>query len=164
MTTPKLALLAATLIAASACTIRTGEDARGPTSYDQRNRSDGGNVSPPRATPKKGAVARNGSWQKLGEGTADGRSDHDVITVGRKDGTFRAIRFQVRNSSVEMKDVVVHFTDGTRFSPTTRLVFQEGSTSNTVDLPGGRRAIESVNFRYSDSSGTGRAVVEVWGI
>ncbi len=100
----------------------------------------------------------------LGQGTANGRSDHDVVTVGRSEGTFRAIRFKVRRSSVRMSDVVIHFTDGTRYSPATRTVFTEGTTSNTIDLPGGRRSIRSVNFRYSDAAGSGSSVVEVWGI
>jgi len=154
---PKLALFAVALVAATGCTIRSGEDARGPSHRHNNNSSS-------RAAPSKAAVARNEKWEKLGEGTANGKGDHDVITVGRTEGTFRAIRFKVKNSSVSMQDVVVHFTDGTKFSPATRMVFNEGATSNTVDLPGGRRTIKSVNFRYSDSSGSGSAVVEVWGI
>ena len=131
------------LILGSGCVIHTGEDARDP--------------APSRASS-------NDRWEKLGQGTANGRNDHDVLTIGRSEGTFRSIRFVVRNSNVRMSDVVIHFTDGNTYSPGTRTIFAEGTTSNSIDLPGGRRSIESVNFRYSDASGSGDAVVEVWGI
>jgi hypothetical protein len=143
---PKIATTLPALVAlllASGCVIRTGGDVNDP--------------------PARRASS-NDRWEKLGQGTANGRNDHDVVNVGRSEGTFRAIRFVVRNSSVRMSDVVIHFTDGTQYSPQTRAVFSEGVTSNTIDLPGGRRTIRSVNFRYSDSSGTGSGVVEVWGI
>lgn len=133
----------AALLLASGCVIKTGDAARDP--------------APHRSTS-------NDRWEKLGQGTASGRNDHDVVNVGRSEGTFRAIRFKVRNSSVRMTDVVVHFTDGTKYSPGTRTVFSEGTVSNTIDLPGGRRGIASVNFRYSDGAGSGDGVVEVWGI
>lgn len=129
----------------SGCVVHTGDEANHPAPAHHRSSS-------------------NAEWEKLGQGTANGRNDHDVVTIGRSEGTFRAIRFKVRNSNIEMRDVVIHFTDGTVYSPSTRTVFTEGTTSNTIDLPGGRRTIQSVNFRYSDSSGSGDGVVEVWGI
>lgn len=141
-------LLASLLVSGlgAGCVIHTGEDVHDPA---------------PARAPR---ASSNDRWELLGTGTANGRNDHDVVLVGRAEGTFRAIRFKVRNSNVRMSDVVVHFSDGTTYSPGTRTVFAEGVTSNTIDLPGGRRSIRSVNFRYSDSAGTGNGVVEVWGI
>lgn len=113
--------------------------------------------------PTPAADSDKVKWEKLGEGTANGKNDKDVIQVGRAEGKFSAIRFKVTNSGVKLQDVVVHFADGTKFSPTTKLEFKEGENSNVIDLPGSRRAIKSVNFRYSDSKGSGNAQVEVWG-
>ena len=102
-------------------------------------------------------------WEKLGEATANGKNDRDVIQVGRSEGTFSSIRLRVTNSNVKMSDVVIHFADGTKYSPTTRVEFKEGEWSKPIDLPGKRRVIKSVNFRYSDASGSGNGVVEVYG-
>ena len=109
------------------------------------------------------AAAVGPGWEKLGEATANGKNDHDVITIGRAEGKFNTLRFYVKGSNVKMQDVVVHFANGEKFSPTTRVEFREGSVSSAIDLPGAKRTIKSVNFKYSDSSGSGNGTVEVWG-
>jgi len=187
---PAVALVALTL--ASGCTIRTGEAANRPNNQSQR-RSPAPppprkKAEPRRAEPKKAEPARVAEptradptppvpvatdrafseavgvgWEKLGEATANGKNDHDVVTIGRNEGKFSSIRLRVRDSNVKMQDLVVHFTNGEKFSPATRVEFQEGSVSRSIDLPGSKRAIKSVNFKYSDSSGSGAGVVEVWG-
>ena len=68
----------------------------------------------------------------------------------------------VEHSALQMDDVVVNFSDGSRFSPTTRLMFAENSRSQVIDLPGNRRAIRSVEFRYGNLPGGGRAQAELW--
>jgi hypothetical protein len=190
---PALALMTVMAASASGCTIRTGEAARDghnhnhnkkrpppapkkstpkksepkqttperkdPINIDRPATDPGYRAANPAVDPSDGKV----KWEKLGEGTANGKNDHDVITVGRAEGKFTALRFRVTNSNVKMQDVVVHFADGTKFSPTTRVEFKEGEMSNTIDLPGGKRTIKSVNFRYSDGKGAGNAQVEVWG-
>src|SRR5262245_5561382 len=80
-------------------------------------------------------------WTRLGERWVDGAHDRDVIAVGAHDGSFRRIMIVVEHSALQMNDVVVNFSDGTRFSPPTRLVFAENSRSQVIDLPGSRRYI-----------------------
>jgi len=101
-------------------------------------------------------------WTRLGERWVDGVHDRDVIPVGAGDGTFRRIMIVVEHSALQMDDVVVNFSDGSRFSPTTRLMFAENSRSQVIDLPGNRRAIRSVEFRYGNLPGGGRAQAELW--
>jgi hypothetical protein len=101
-------------------------------------------------------------WIKLGDRTVDGRRDRDVIPVGRREGAFRRIMIVVENSAVEMHDVVVNFGDGSHFSPATRLVFGANTRSGVIDLPGSERVIRSVEFRYGNLPGGGRADVELW--
>jgi hypothetical protein len=148
----KLLLTVGALLVASGCTIYTTEEpanAPGPA-YDE----------PPRGeTPRPQA-----SWQKLGEGIANGKNDRDVIPVGASQGSFRSIRLKVERSSVRMNDLIVHFTDGTSYSPATAPVLREGTSTASIDLPGNRRTIRSVEFRYSDSAGGGPSRVEVWGL
>jgi hypothetical protein len=112
-----------------------------------------------RRTP---AVESRADWQRLGERQVDGTRDRDVITVGRREGTFQKLMIVVEDSAVEMQDVVVNFTDGSHFSPSTRLVFGPDSRSGMIDLPGNKRTIRDVAFRYGNLPGGGRAQVELW--
>jgi len=105
--------------------------------------------------------ARTG-WEKLGERMVDGKVDRDVIHVGRAEGKFSRINLVVEHSALEMFDVVVRFGDGTDFSPNVRHVFGENTRSRVIDLPGDRRVIRSVEFRYGNLPGGGRAQIELW--
>lgn len=102
-------------------------------------------------------------WDKLGERWVDGRSDRDVIEVGRQEGGFHGLMVSVENSAVEIFDMRVVFADGSEFSPRTRLVFGEGTRTREIDLPGGDRLIRRVEFRYGNLPGGGRAQIELWG-
>jgi hypothetical protein len=156
----KLALVAGLVVVTSGCTVYTNEEpatpGAPPPAYD--------NPGTPVARPNPSNPSRQERWEKLGEGVANGRNDRDVVPVGRAEGTFRAIRLKVERSSVRMNDLIVHFTDGTKYSFGRPVVFREGDTTTAIDLPGGRRAIRSIEFRYTDSASGGPSVVEVWGI
>ncbi len=101
-------------------------------------------------------------WTKLGERWVTGAVDHDTIAVGAAEGTYSRILLRVEHSALEMFDVVVTFGDGSSFSPPTRHVFNPGTNSHTIDLPGNRRVIRRVDFRYGNLPGGGRAQLELW--
>lgn len=101
-------------------------------------------------------------WEKLGEREVNGKIDHDIIDVGAREGRFRKMMFVVENSAIEMFDVTVHFSDGSDWSPATRLVFPADTRSRVIDLPGNERFIKSVHFKYGNLPGGGRARVELW--
>src|SRR3954454_7885276 len=103
-----------------------------------------------------------GEWNKLGERWVDGTHDRDVIPVGAREGSYRRIMIVVENSALEMHSVVVHFSDGSAFAPETRHVFAANTRSHVIDLPGARRNIRSVEFRYGNLPGGGRAPAELW--
>ena len=125
--------------------------------------SDGsGNRPPARAEHRGPSQISTADWTRLGEQWVDGIRDRDVIAVGAHEGTFRRIMIVVEHSALQMDDVVVNFSDGSRFSPPTRLVFAENSRSQVIDLPGNRRAIRNVEFRYGNLPGGGRAQAELW--
>lgn len=105
---------------------------------------------------------RRADWTKLGERWVDGGNDRDVISVGGRDGDFRRIMIVVENSALEMYDVDVVFGDGSQFSPRTRHVFGPSTRSNVIDLPGNRRTIRTVAFRYGNLPGGGKAKAELW--
>ena len=108
------------------------------------------------------AVESRGDWNKLGERWVDGVRDRDVITVGAHEGHYRRMMIVVEHSALEMFDVVVTFGDGTRFSPPTRHIFSPDSRSHVIDLPGNERVIRTVEFRYGNLPGGGRAQAELW--
>ena len=108
------------------------------------------------------AVVARADWTKLGERWVEGTHDRDVIAVGARDGRFRRIMLVVEHSALEMFDVVVTFGDGSRFSPPTRHVFSPETRSSVIDLPGADRVIRSVEFRYGNLPGGGKAQLELW--
>jgi hypothetical protein len=115
-----------------------------------------------RETRRPQTVESRTDWHKLGERRVDGANDRDVITVGAREGSYRRIMIVVEDSALEMYDVVVTFGDGTRFSPSTRHVYGPNSRSRVIDLPGASRIIRSVEFRYGNLPGGGRAQAELW--
>ena len=102
----------------------------------------------------------------LGERMVAYTADHDVIGVGRYEGAFRSIAFQVEKNDVEIFNLVVVYANGEREKIGTRLIFREGTRSRLIDLHGGKRHIQSIQFTYK-TVGTwkeGRARVIVFGV
>lgn len=108
------------------------------------------------------AFEPHGDWIKLGERWVDGAHDRDIIPVGAREGRYRRIMLVVEHSALEMFDLVVTFGDGTQFSPPTRHVFSPETRSRVIDLPGDARVVRSVEFRYGNLPGGGRAQMELW--
>lgn len=103
-------------------------------------------------------------WELLGEQVVDFRVERDRINVGRRENRFSALRIAVKGAPLEMRDMVVIFADGTKFSPNLRARFQENSWSRDIDLPGERRALRSIEFTYrSIDRREGRATVMLYG-
>ena len=103
-------------------------------------------------------------WELLGSRRVSFRAERDVVEVGAGDGRFTAIRLEVDGGTMELYDVRIVFGNGESWSPATRLVFNEGSRSRTLDLPRGARGIDRVEFRYRSQSRRGRAMVQVYGL
>ena len=140
-------VLALCVIGATGCTVSTAPARPVPP--------------PPAPAPSEGRLLRSG-FDFLGERMVDGGLDHDVIHVGRRDGRFREIMLVVERAPVEIYDVIVTFGNGERFEPRMRLVFGPDTRSRTIDLPGGTRVIQRVDFRYGNVVAGARAKVELW--
>jgi hypothetical protein len=109
------------------------------------------------------AIAAEG-WERLGARTVEFRGDIDTITVGRGDGAFRRIMFEVDGGALELRNVRVLFGNGQAYSPPTELIFSDNERSRLIDLPGQARFIRSVTFNYrSLRTGQGRATITLWG-
>jgi len=102
-------------------------------------------------------------WVKLGEREVNGRVDHDRIEVGRHDGKFTKLTLYVEHSDLELLDFEITFGNKERLHPEVRHIFKEGSRTRVIDLPGDERTIKSIDLKYKNLPGGGRARVEVWG-
>jgi hypothetical protein len=126
-----------------------------------------GMASTPPPPPPPGPVAEEKwdktGWTMLGAQDVAGRRDKDVFAVGKKFGTFDQLRVVVRDSDLEMADLVVAFENGDRFEPKVKHIFKEGARSRAIELPGANRYIKDVTVLYGNLPGGGRAHVEVWG-
>jgi len=124
-------------------------------------RADGPVASPP---PAPGPASVPDSWESLGTRTVDFRVDRDVIGA-RGQGKFRQVRLVVEGGDIEMFDVVITFANGEKWSPATRLRFDQHTRSRVIDLPGAARTIKRIDFYYQSIAGgrQGRAVVQAHG-
>jgi len=95
---------------------------------------------------------RRGRWEYLGESNVDGRMDHDMIRVGRHEGTFRALQIRVERAAVDFQRVIVHYAGGSGGPIELRHRIPAGGQSRVIDLPGDRRMITGVEFFYSKGS------------
>jgi len=104
------------------------------------------------------------AWTKLGERRVSFARERDTIHVTGSQGRYRRLSLVVRDSALEMYDVVVTFEGGEVYTPVIRMNFDENTRSRVIDLPGARRRIKRVDFRYRTRNVfTGFAEIEVWG-
>ena len=87
-------------------------------------------------------------WVFLGEAHVDGAADHDKIKIGRSEGRFRALQIKVDRAAIAFRHVVVHYSNGTSEEVQVRQRIRAGGATRDIDLRGGERAIESVEFWY----------------
>jgi hypothetical protein len=104
-----------------------------------------------------------GRWEQLGQSHVDGRNDHDRIVVNNR-GMFRALQLGVRGGAIEFQRVVVHFENGADTDLEIRDRIRDRGRTRTIDLPGDRRRIRSVEFWYSKERWRSRPTVNVWGM
>jgi hypothetical protein len=110
------------------------------------------------------AVVRAGDWKKLGARNVKHRTERDVILVGAKEGTFKAIKFTVRKSGIHLLDMKVHFMNGDVIDVEIRNFIPAGGETRVIDLPGVNRRIEKVVFWYKSLKKKDKeARIRLWG-
>jgi hypothetical protein len=103
-------------------------------------------------------------WIHLGDKHVDGNSDHDKISLGSSEGTFRQLQIRVDDAAVDFKRVVVHFGNGTEEELQFREIINAGGSTRAIDLRGRRRVIKSVEFWYAKANwGSHRPTVRLYG-
>ena len=112
------------------------------------------------SVPEAKAQGR-GSWVQLGckQVNLFGR-ERDSITVGRREGRFKAIRLSARGNDVEMVDLKVIYANGDPDDIPVRQWLREGTQTRPLDLRGRERAIRRIDMVYrSKLNFRGRATV-----
>ena len=100
-------------------------------------------------------------WVFLGQTTVNGQRDFDRIGIGRSEGRFESIQLRVAGGPVEFQRVVVRYANGTSEEVEIRNYIPAGGQTRAIDLRGGERVIESVEFRYSKASWSRRSLPRV---
>lgn len=83
------------------------------------------------------AVARE---VPIGSITYEARPQREVINVGRREGEFRAFRFEVRQNDVEVLDLRLVSGNGQTEDVRVRQIFRAGSSSRVIELGSPRAA------------------------
>lgn len=112
------------------------------------------------------AQKRASGWDNLGCTDVGRRPDFDVIEVGRREGTFRAIRIEVSGNNVHVNRIRVIYGNGKPDDMEVRSEFREGTQSRALDLQGGARNIRRIEIvsRIGKGSGRGRGRICVAGL
>jgi hypothetical protein len=95
-----------------------------------------------------GAGMAHAKEQLLGTAIYEIKPQRDVVSVGAKEGQFKAFRFEVRNSDVEVLDLKIVYGNGTSDDIRIRQTFKAGTSSRVIDLAGRQRAIKQIVVTY----------------
>lgn len=107
-----------------------------------------------------------GTWCDLGKVTAGRDRDHDAIEIKGSNDEFRALKFKVKDSPINILRMVVTYDNGAHEEINTRNEIAKGGESRNIDLRGsGKRSLKKVEFWY-DSAGllNGKAEVKLFGL
>ena len=121
---------------------------------------------PPPAGPARPAVGGHPDmtgWRLMGDAWVAGQFGREIVRVGKPEGRIARMMLVVTNSSLEVRDVVVQFGNGQRWSPGLRNAFADGSRSRAIDLPGHVRFIRGVELVQGAVPPGTRTHVEIWG-
>ncbi len=86
-------------------------------------------------------------WKIIGERAVKFSSDHDVIKVGGNDW-YAKLKIKVVDAPLHISNFDVIFENGERFDVAIRQDIRKGGESRIIDLPGGERRIDRIEFRY----------------
>ncbi|MEZ5857208.1 MAG: hypothetical protein R3D67_21670 [Hyphomicrobiaceae bacterium] len=119
---------------------------------------------PERGAPRAAPV-RPGTWVLLGAQSVGFRVDRDVVRVGKRDGTFRAVKLRALGNDIEVLSIKVIYGNGQPDELPVRHFMRKNTETRAIDLRGNNRFIKEVQLVYKTRPNfKGRATVEVWGM
>lgn len=103
-------------------------------------------------------------WDYLGLRKVNKSFDRDEIIVTAAEGSFNALKVQVKYRAITMYDMKVHYRNGSVEDVKLRVFIPAGGESRVIDLRGGKRIITKVVFRYETKADRGkRAEIRLFG-
>lgn len=104
-------------------------------------------------------------WKFIADKTVNFGVDRDVIHLGDFRDDFRQIRLHVTDAPLRMFDMKIHFDNGDVQDVELRAVIPQGGDSRVIDLVGGMRHIQKIEFWYKPGAKgrKGQSRVAVWG-
>lgn len=101
-------------------------------------------------------------WRMIGERSVKFSSDKDVIKVGGNDW-YTKLKIKVVDAPLHIADMIVVFENGEKIDIAIRENIRQGGESRVIDLPGGERRIDRIEFRYRTTgrlrNGTANVIV-----
>lgn len=103
-------------------------------------------------------------WKFIGDKWVSYGVDHDVIHLGDIKDEFRQLKIRVTDAPLRIADLKVHFDNGSVQDVAIRSNIKPGGESRVIDLDGGLRRLDKLEFWYSTiGKAKGKARVAVWG-
>ena len=103
-------------------------------------------------------------WDFLGYTQLDGNRDHSKIQIARRDRFFGTIQLRVSGEPIFFDRVVVHFGNDSSKELIVSGRISPGGRDYTIELPGERRALESVELWYYRESWGHNPKVSLYGM
>lgn len=101
-------------------------------------------------------------WRIIGERSVKFSSDKDIIKVGGNDW-YTKLKIKVVDAPLHIADMDVVFENGEKVDIAIRENIRQGGESRVLDLPGGERRIDRIEFRYRTTgklrNGTANVIV-----
>lgn len=103
-------------------------------------------------------------WTLLGTCTVDYTLDRDVVSLNDTKGHFTALKFVVKNGTVNMHKCTVHFTDKESKDIQFSDEVNKANDGLILDMKGSNRGIEKVTFWYdTKNTSDNKSIVQLWG-
>jgi hypothetical protein len=110
------------------------------------------------------SIAVEEGWELLGEQKVNFVTDKDEIEI-KAGNRYTALRFQVEDREIRLKDLSVTFTNGDKLEPNVDVTVPPGQYSRDIPLSAEGRYISNIAFSYRTTGNLlkGRANVLVFG-
>ncbi len=103
-------------------------------------------------------------WRFIADKWVNYGVDRDVIHLGNIKDDFRQLKLRITDGPLKMYDMKVHFDNGGVQDVPLRSLFRQGSETRIIDLDGGLRHLNKIEFWYETKGfRKGKARVAVWG-
>jgi hypothetical protein len=97
--------------------------------------------------PTRPPANQRGKWVYIATTEVRLSGERDVVNLNSRD-LYRGIKFNVTRNPLEVFDLSVIFENGQHQNFPLRNIFQPGTGSRVLDLPGNKRRIRSLVFTY----------------